>query len=53
MAKELKRGLIKNNSSEKTIGTNIRKLKKFENMKQEQALAIALKLQKEAKKKGK
>ena len=29
---QLKRGLIKNNSSEKTVGTNIKKLKKFESI---------------------
>jgi hypothetical protein len=48
-----KRGLIKNSKSPKTIGTNIKKLEKYENMPYEQALAISLGLQKGAKKKKK
>lgn len=50
---ELKRGLIKDNSSPETVGTNIRKLRKFENMPDKQALAISLRLQSMAKKMGK
>ncbi len=48
MAK-LKRGLIKNSISKKTVSTNIRKLIRFEKMPQKQAVAISLGLQKKDK----
>lgn len=49
----LKRGLIKNSISKKTVSTNIKKLIKFEKMPQKQAVAISLGLQKKAKVKKK